>query len=180
MKQLGEDPSEYNFVFGKPFGRPEEMQRKLAAGEIDTVLLREPEASFAIHEGKGEIKEAFSYTDIWKNLTGDGNQLPNAGLIVKGSLVREHPDLVNLLVEELSEAIRWINENPKEAAAHSYDLMGGSIESLELFLQRVTYKHERPAERIEAIIEYLTLIREDKGFSYVEDNEEVRGLFSLD
>ncbi len=180
MKELGEDPKEYNFVFGKPFGRPEEMQRKLVAGEIDTVLLREPEASFALHEGKGEIREAFSYTDIWKNLTGGGNQLPNAGLIVKGSLVREHPDLIKLLDEELSESIRWINENPKEAAAQSYDLMGGSIESLELFLQRVTYKHESPANRIEEIIEYLTLIREDKGFSYVGENEEVRGLFSLD
>ena len=179
MKQLGEDPKDYTFVFGNPFGRPEEMQRRLVAGEIDTVLLREPEASFAIHDGHGSIEEAFSYTDIWKKLNGNSNQLPNAGLIVKGSLVREQPELVKLLDEELAEAIRWINENPKDAAAQAYDLMGGSVESLELFLKRVTYKHENALDRIDEILEYLTLIREDKGFSYVGDNEEVRGLFEL-
>jgi NitT/TauT family transport system substrate-binding protein len=180
MKQTGENPEEYNFVFGNPFGRPEEMQRKLVKGEIDTVLLREPEASFAIHAGKGEIREAFSYSDIWQTLTNTSGQLPNAGLILKGDLVKKHPEIVKVFYEELEETIRWINENPHEAAEQSYDLMGGSVEALELFLKRVTFKHEKAGDRIVEILDYLKVLGSNKPFSYVGDNEEVRGMFELE
>ena len=179
MKQTGENPEDYNFVFGNPFGRPEEMQRKLVKGEIDTVLLREPEASFAIEAGKGEISEAFSYSDIWKGLKDSSGQLPNAGLILKGDMVRNHPEVVKVFYEELEETIRWINENPHEAAEQSYDLMGGSVEALELFLKRVTFKHEKAADRIDEILDYLRVLGSNKPFSYVGENEEVRGMFEL-
>ncbi len=179
MKQTGENPDNYNFVFGKPFGRPEEMQRRIVEGEIDTVLLREPEASFAIHEGDGEIKVAFSYSEIWNNLKAVNGQLPNAGLIFKGDLVRNHPDIVQLFNEELTEAVDWINENPREAAEQAYDLVGGSVESLELFLNRVTYKHEKASARMDEIIDYLKVLGDNKAFSYVGKNEEVREMFLL-
>lgn len=179
MKQTGENPEEYNFVFGNPFGRPEEMQRKLVSGEIDTVLLREPEASFAIHGGKGEIREAFTYSDIWQSLKNVSGQLPNAGLILKGDLVRNHPEIVNVFYEELENTIKWINENPHEAAEQSYDLMGGSVEALELFLKRVTFRHEKAGEKIDEILDYLRVLGSNKPFSYVGGNEEVRGMFEL-
>ncbi|MCK5735608.1 MAG: ABC transporter substrate-binding protein, partial [Spirochaetaceae bacterium] len=179
MKQTGENPEDYNFIFGNPFGRPEEMQRRLVRGEIDTVLLREPEASFAIHAGKGEISEAFTYSDIWQSLNNVSGQLPNAGLILKGDLVKKHPEIVKVFYEELENTIRWINENPQEAAEQSYDLMGGSVEALELFLKRVTFKHEKAGDRIEEILEYLKVLGSNKPFSYVGDNEEVRGMFDL-
>ncbi len=179
MEQTGENPEDYNFVFGNPFGRPEEMQRKIVAGEIDTVLLREPEASFALHEGKGEIHASFSYSDIWGRLKNTGGQLPNAGVILKGELIRKHPEIVQIFEEELADAVKWINENPKEAAEQAYDLMGGSVESLELFLNRVTYKHEKASDRIEEIIEYLEVLGDGKAFSYVGENEKVRDMFML-
>ncbi len=179
MKASGENPDEYTFVFGTPFGRPEEMQQKLVAGEIDTVLLREPEASFALYEGKGAVTEAFSYGDVWKELNGTSKPLPNAGVIVKGEMVRKYPEIVKILDEELSNSVKWINENPEAAADQSFDLMGGSTASLELFLKRVTYRHEKAQNSVEDSIEYLKLIQGDKGFSYLGDNEEVRKLFEL-
>ena len=179
MEQLGENPDDYNFVFGNPFGRPEEMQRKIVSGEIDTVLLREPEASFAIYEGKGEIQESFSYSDIWKALKNTSGQLPNAGVILKGDLIKNHPEIVEIFEEELSDAVKWINENPREAAEQAYDLMGGSVESLELFLNRVTYKHEKASDRIEDIIDYLKVLGNNKAFSYVGEDEKVREMFDL-
>jgi len=48
MKKLGYDPEEFDFAFGQPFGRPEDLKAKFVRGKIDTVLLREPEASFAL------------------------------------------------------------------------------------------------------------------------------------
>ncbi len=180
MEQTGENPDDYNFVFGNPFGRPEEMQRRIVAGEIDTVLLREPEASFALHEGKGEIHASFSYSDIWTELKHTSGQLPNAGVILKGELIRKHPEIVQIFEEELADAVKWINENPREAAEQAYDLMGGSVESLELFLNRVTYKHEKASDRIDDILEYLKVLGDNKAFSYVGENEKVREMFFLD
>ncbi len=179
MRKTGENPDDYTFVFGKPFGRPEEMQKKLVEGEIDTVLLREPEASFALHEGKGAIQEAFSYSEIWKTVASVHGQLPNAGLIIKGSIVREHPEIVKLFNEELQKAVDWINNNPKEAAEQAYDLMGGSVDSLSLFLKRVTFSHEKAAERIDDIVDYLKVLGDNKGFSYVGEKEKVREMFLL-
>lgn len=58
--------------------------------------------------------------------------------------------------------------------------MGGSVESLELFLNRVTYKHEKASDRIDDILEYLKVLGDNKAFSYVGENEKVREMFFLD
>jgi len=55
--ELRLDPDDFHFVFGKPFGRPEEIFRDFVIGKIDTAILREPEASFAIAMMKEEGKK---------------------------------------------------------------------------------------------------------------------------
>ncbi len=179
MKQKGENPDEYSFNFGNPFGRPEEFKDRFIKGEIDTVLLREPEASFALHGAGDAAMVAISYADIWNEIHPGSGMLPNAGLILKGEFAREHPEAVKLLMEELEIAVDYINKNPKDTANQSYDLMGGSVEGLELFLQRVTYRHEASENVIEPIIEYLKVLGDSKAFSYVGENEEVRNMFGV-
>lgn len=179
MKQKGENPDDYSFNFGNPFGRPEVFQEQFIKGEIDTVLLREPEASFALHGAGDAAMVAISYADIWNEIHPGSGMLPNAGLIFKGEFAREHPDAVKLLMEELKIAVDYINENPKDTANQSYDLMGGSVEGLELFLERVTYKHEASENVIEPIMEYLRVLGDSKAFSYIGENEEVRDMFGV-
>ena len=179
MKQKGENPDEYSFNFGNPFGRPEEFKDRFIKGEIDTVLLREPEASFALHGAGNAASVAISYADIWNEIHPGSGMLPNAGLIFKGEFAKEHPEAVKLLMEELKIAVDYINKNPKDSANQSYDLMGGSVEGLELFLERVTYRHEASENVIEPIIEYLKVLGDSKAFSYVGENEEVRNMFGV-
>ncbi len=179
MKKQGENPDDYSFNFGNPFGRPEEFKDRFIKGEIDTVLLREPEASFALHGAGNSASVAISYADIWNEIHPGSGMLPNAGLIFKGEFAREHPEAVKLLMEELKIAIDYINKNPKDTANQSYDLMGGSVEGLELFLERVTYRHEPSENVIESIIEYLKVLGDSKAFSYVGENEEVRAMFGV-
>jgi len=179
MKQKGENPDEYSFNFGNPFGRPEEFKDQFIKGEIDTVLLREPEASFALHGAGDAAMVAISYADIWNEIHPGSGMLPNAGLIFKGEFAKEHPEAVKLLMEELKIAVDYINKNPKDTANQSYDLMGGSVEGLELFLDRVTYRHEPSENVIEPIIEYLKVLGDSKSFSYIGENEEVREMFGV-
>ncbi len=179
MKKKGENPDEYSFNFGNPFGRPEEFKDRFIKGEIDTVLLREPEASFALHGAGDAAMVAISYADLWNEIHPGSGMLPNAGLIFKGEFAKEHPEAVKLLMEELEIAIDYINKNPKDTANQSYDLMGGTVEGLELFLERVTYRHEPSENVIEPIMEYLKVLGDSKAFSYVGDNEEVRDMFGV-
>lgn len=63
LKKLGYFPDEFQFVFGNPFGRPEEIKEKLVTGEAKAAVLREPEASFALYEG--DVYESIVYRDLW-------------------------------------------------------------------------------------------------------------------
>ncbi|MCD6122561.1 MAG: DUF2249 domain-containing protein [Spirochaetales bacterium] len=162
IKALGLDLKDFNFEFGNgttgPFGRPSEIKNLLLNGEINAALLREPEASFAIYEGKGKVHESFAYRDAWKNLfPGQGN-LPNAGLLFKGEILREYPDVAELFMAETRNAVRWINSNRKEATKLSYDIMKVSPEETEMFLFRANFDYRESEESIRHIINYLEVL----------------------
>ncbi|RLB61213.1 MAG: hypothetical protein DRI90_11865, partial [Deltaproteobacteria bacterium] len=77
LKANGLDPDEFSFAFGKPFGRPDELRAGFVAGEYDTVLLREPEASFALHGAGAEANEPLSFARLWAEVHGADAILPN-------------------------------------------------------------------------------------------------------
>ncbi len=158
MKRLGYEPEEFEFVFGEPFGRPGEIKNMLVSGEIDTALLREPEASFAIFEGKGEIRQSIAYRDIWEKLFPEKGNLPNAGVLFKGDILREYPEISQIFLEETEKAIEWINKNPQESANISYDIMGVVPEAVKLFLSRVHFKYGASEDVLEKITHYIDVL----------------------
>ncbi len=158
MKALGYNPDDYDFRFGNPFGRPSDIKDMLVRGEIEAGLLREPEASFAIYEGKGRVVESIAYKDLWKNLfPGEGN-LPNAGLLFNGYILREHPEVANLFMDETRKAVEWVIRNPEEAARLSYDIMGIPPEEAELFLSRVKFDYRTSEDALDYIINYIEVL----------------------
>ncbi|MCD6115593.1 ferredoxin, partial [bacterium] len=48
IRAKGLNPDDFKLVFGEPFGRPEIIYRDFITGKAETVILREPEASYAI------------------------------------------------------------------------------------------------------------------------------------
>ncbi len=161
MHRFGENPEEYHFVYGQPFGRPEEIAQKLIEGKIDTALIREPEVSYALN-ADANIHVAVSYSDLWKQLKPGSNGLPNAGLVFKGSFFREYPDHARLFLSELNEAIAWIKQNPDEAARLSYKVMGHSYQDVRLFLDRVNYNNVPAIQVKDEIRDYLTVIEDQR------------------
>jgi len=158
MQQLGYDPQDFRLVFGKPFGRPAEIKDKLVRGEADVALLREPEASWAIYEGQGAVREAIAYRDLWNQLYPGQGDLPNAGLLFKGALMREHPDLVALFEEETAAAVQWVNENPDAAAQSIAEIMGVPVEAARLFLQRAHLEYRPSREVLDHITHYIEVL----------------------
>jgi len=160
MRATGEDPANFNFVFGipgDPFGRPEEIARKLIAGEIETALLREPEASYAL-AGSDEVRVAAAYSDVWRSLHPASRGLPNAGVVFKGEFVSQHPQLARLFLDELQKAIDWVVANPDEAAQLSYETMGRTYGEVRRFLGRVRFEYVPACDAQDEIQDYLKML----------------------
>ena len=84
----GLNANDFKFRYGKPFGRPEEIYKDFVSGKADTVILREPEASYAIkimNDRNVHILE-LSFNKIWNDVNPNFGSFPNAGLVLKGEL----------------------------------------------------------------------------------------------
>ena len=158
MKKSGINPEDFIYEFGIPgqkgFGRPEEISKALIYEEIETALLREPEASFSLF-GNPNVKELFNYGDTWKEYHEDLKELPNAGIIFKGEIVRNYPQHVKVFLEELERAIEYTNKNPRKVAGYSYRDFNKSIDAVEFFIKRANFKHVRAVNIKNEIMTYL-------------------------
>ena len=161
MRALGEDPEAYHFVYGTPFGRPEEIAQKLIDGQIDTALIREPEVSYALH-AHPDIHVAFSYSELWQRIKPGSHGLPNAGLVFKGAFLRNHPQEAKLFMREMESAIQWIETHKDEAAKLSAPAMGHSEAEIRLFLDRVHYENWFAMDVKDEISEYLGVVDDDR------------------
>jgi len=173
MKETGYNLDDFEFIYGKPFGRPEVIKDDFITGKADTVLLREPESSFALFHAGKEGHDSISYTDIWKKINNKETQLPNAGLIFKREFLKNHPDVAELFIRVMKEAIDWVNDNKKEAADMAFDIMGQSPEAVEYFLNRAHFEHILTSEILDQLFDYIKVV--DK--KAAKDIEKIKGLF---
>ncbi len=163
MKANGYNPNDFKFVYGKPFGRPEQIYADFVQGKADTVILREPEASYAlkIMQDRNEHVSILSYNEMWNKVNQGFGSFPNAGIAFKGEFVRKHPELANTFLEELKKAINWVNENRKEAAKLSFDMMRQPTDRIELFLDRVNFNYVSGDELVEKVKDYFSVLTKE-------------------
>jgi len=161
MKKEGLNPADFNFQFGEPFGRPEELKERLVKGEIDTVLLRQPEASFALESLKKEEVYVLNYGDLWRKYNPELVKLPNAGLVVKGEFYRNHKEIVEVFMEELKLATEWVKKNPFDAALLSHQEMKVSLFEALRFCEDVFFEHKEAKEVKTDIQQYIEVLRQE-------------------
>jgi len=162
MRKTGFNENDFDFAFGEPFGRPEVIKEKFISGEYDTVMLREPEASFALYGAGKDAHVSLSYIDIWNEINPDAGRLPNAGVVVKSSIVEKYPELVKIFGEELDKAIKWVKSHPQESANLSYDIMREDPKAVELFIRRAGFEHVTGENAKKDIRNYLDVLVKDK------------------
>ncbi|MEA3495437.1 MAG: ferredoxin [Bacteroidota bacterium] len=173
IKASGLNPDDFKFVFGKPFGRPEEIYRDFVTGKADTVILREPEASYAIKimQDRGEEISVISFNKIWNEINKGFGSFPNAGLVLKGEFARKHPELTKVFLEELKFAIDWVNENKKASAELSFDMMRQPVDRIELFLDRVNFEYVEGKKLIDKVKQYFDILNEHEIVDMKMDDE---------
>ena len=158
MRKFQCNPDEFEFVFGSPFGRPDEIKDCFVAGECDTVILREPEASFALYEAGPEAHTSIDYGALWAKLHPGSGKLPNAGLLFKGEFVDAHPEAARLFIAETRKALAWVQAHPQEAAERSAAAMGKPAPEVESFIRRATLDFEMAAKVKPELETYLTVV----------------------
>jgi NitT/TauT family transport system substrate-binding protein len=177
----GFDPDDFKFVYGKPFGRPEEIYKAFVTGKADTVILREPEASYAIKimQDRNEEISIISFNKLWNDVNPEFGSFPNAGIVIKGEFVREHPELAGVFLEELKIAIDGVNNNKKEAARLSFDIMRQPVDRIELFLDRATFNYVSGEELVDKVKRYFDIVNSHKILELKVD-EDFLNIFRID
>jgi NitT/TauT family transport system substrate-binding protein len=164
IRGKGLDPDQFHFIFGEPFGRPEEIFEDFVTGKADTVVLREPEASYALRvlRDRGEEVSEIPFNRIWNELNPGFGSFPNAGVMIKEEFLKDHPEESRIFLEELKKAVDWINTHRSEAAAMSSGPMSQPKDRLELFLERVNFEYVDGEAMRKKIRQYFEiLIRHD-------------------
>jgi NitT/TauT family transport system substrate-binding protein len=85
---------------------PPKLVMAVKMGQLDAAFLPEQWATMAEESGFNML---LTSQDIWPNMQG-------SVLVVKQSLIDEHPEAVQKLVNVTQTATDWINEHPEEAA----------------------------------------------------------------
>ncbi len=164
IKESGLNPEDFVFKYGEPFGRPEEIYTNFVTGKYDTVILREPEASYAVKilEDQGVEYSEISYNEIWNKYNPGFGSFPNAGIVFKGEFVRNNPEIAKVVLSELDSAIKWVNDNKEEAAMLSFDMMRQPADRVERFLERVNFTYQSGDGLITKLKDYFdVLLKQD-------------------
>ncbi len=181
LRAKGFNPDDYEFHYGAPFGRPEEIYAAFVQGDAETVILREPEASYAIKimADRGQDISVIAFADIWNEVNPGFGSFPNAGLVVKGEFAQKNPELLQIFLEELKDAIEWVNNNRTESARMSFDLMRQPEDRIELFLNRVRFQYMDGDPLIEKTRNYFGVLKKE-GIIDAELDESFYDIFRLE
>ncbi len=180
IKTRGLNPDDFIFVYGKPFGRPEKIYRDFVDSKVDTVVLREPEASYAIKTAndQGEDISVISYNKLWNEANKGFGMFPNAGVVFKGEFAKKYPEIAAMFLDELKSAIEWVKNNKKDAARLSCDAMRQPMDRVELFLNRVNFEYVEGERLINKVKDYFDILNKN-GIENVEADSKLLDMFKL-
>ena len=114
-KNINLDDINFNYV-----NSMSELVPMMASGKLNTGFVSEP-ALTGLMNKNDNIKIITSLNDEWKSISGSKNGYPQSTLIVKSDFAKENPEFIEKFVEQISDSIKWANDNPTEAGSYSKD-----------------------------------------------------------
>ena len=102
-------------------GEHSQLATLVAAGEIEVALLPEPFVTNVMMKN-GDLIKALDITQEWEaacTIAGIAdNQLVMSSIIAKKDYAAKNRERINIFLDEYSESIQYVNNNPKEAAQY--------------------------------------------------------------
>jgi ABC-type nitrate/sulfonate/bicarbonate transport system substrate-binding protein len=129
-------------------------------------------------QDRGEQISILSYNKIWNEYNPGFGSFPNAGVVLKGEFVRNHPEITEVFLDELKKAIDWVNENRDEAANLSFDMMRQPPDRVRLFLDRVNFNYVSGEELVNKVKAYFDILTAE-GIVEAQVDDEFLDIFRL-
>ncbi|MEG2247257.1 MAG: ABC transporter substrate-binding protein, partial [Peptostreptococcaceae bacterium] len=95
-----------------------ELVPLMATGKLNTGFVAEPALTGLMTKNE-DIKIVKGLNDSWKEISESETGYPQSTLIVKVDFAKENPEFVQSFVEQISDSIKWANENPQDAGNYS-------------------------------------------------------------
>jgi NitT/TauT family transport system substrate-binding protein len=161
---------------------PPQLVLTVKMGQLDAAFLPEQWATMAEESG---FTMLLTSQDIWPEMQG-------SVLVVKQSLIDDHPEVVRKLVTVSQKATDWINEHPDEAAevmARQLQAAGGKVfpaEAVDVTAQleitpqvllrsmaRLEYTTDIDPQAVQATIDYIA------GLGYIKSSFTAEDILDL-
>lgn len=113
-----------------------EIANLMIAGKIEYATMIEPQVSQVKLKNK-DLRVVLSFEEIWKEIYGDEERLPNAGFGGKSEFLNSNPELVARFESEYQKALEWSIANPKEAGILAERYLGINAKVIETALPKM-------------------------------------------
>jgi NitT/TauT family transport system substrate-binding protein len=162
---------------------PPKMLLAIRSGQLDAAFLPEQWATLA--EQDLGFKMLLTSQDVWPDMQG-------SVLVVRDTLIQEHPQIVRKLVDTTHESTVWINQHPREAAdivARQLSISGGTAlpanaldaaisfeitpEVVRRSMDRLAYTTEIDSAGVQEMIDYMAAL------GYIESSSQAEDLLNL-
>jgi len=128
---------------------PGDAVTAITAGKVDAVFLPTPSPSTIVAQGKGKI------------VVHSGEMYPNhtcCVLVVSGTLIREHPEIVSQIIKTNDKAVAFNLANPDEAAAIYADKTGAKLADVKASLAEWDGKWDSdPNIIVDSVLDYAKI-----------------------
>lgn len=92
-----------------------ELAAALQSGTADLAVLPEPFVTTVL-AGNDNLRVALNLNEEWDKVS-DGSGMVTGVLVVRSEFAEQHPDELTALLEAYEQSVKFVNENPAEAAA---------------------------------------------------------------
>ena len=90
-----------------------DLANAVAAGRCELAVISEPMASM-VEEKNKSVHRLFCLSEEWEKL--QGNQVVETSFMVRRSVIKAYPEVVEQLLLSYESSINWVNFNPDSAA----------------------------------------------------------------
>lgn len=98
-----------------------EIAPSFLSGKAEIIIAPEPVLS-VISTKDVPYSVLFDFQKEYESVTGLEGGYPQAGLLVRNTLIEEHPEVVSAFVDAMAASNAWVNEDAETAAQYIVDL----------------------------------------------------------
>ncbi|GAB6170426.1 ABC transporter substrate-binding protein [Clostridium carnis] len=120
---IKEDEISLNYV-----GSPSELAPAILGGKAKYAVVPEPVLT-TIKSKNENVTVIADLNKMWKEAFETKQGFPQASIIAKEYIIKNHKDFLNKFLSNVLESINWVNSNPEKAAEYSVD-NGSKVEKV--------------------------------------------------